>query len=104
MNETIEPIPPEQARAILEAAIAARLGPDWEREDSGWVRVTGHDYMARLSRGRVNLDFYVDLVGNVTVEQSEASATVDGLRLALLLLIGLSVAIALLIVRIASGG
>jgi len=104
MPDELDPIPPEQARAILEAAIRERLGEDWEDEDSGWVRVTGHDYMARLTRGRVNLDFYVDLLGHVTVEQSDQNVAQDSIRLVLLILLALSVVIAVLIVRIASGG
>jgi len=103
MSEELEPISPEQARDILEAAIRERLGEHWEDEENGWVRVTGHDYMARVRRGRVNLDFYVDLLGNVTVEKSQESVTQDSVRLVLLILLGLSLVIAFLIVRIAGG-
>jgi hypothetical protein len=72
MTDEIEPIPAEQARAILEAAIRERLGETWEdEEDDGWVRVSGHDYMARLTDGRTRLDFYVDLLGEVTIEEQE---------------------------------
>jgi hypothetical protein len=98
----LDPIPPEQARARLEAAIRARLGENWDDPDSGWVRVTGHDYMARLTRGRINLDFYVDLLGNVTVEQSGLSEAQTTGRLIVWVLLALSVVIALLIVQIAS--
>jgi hypothetical protein len=104
MTDAPEPISPDHARDLLEAAIRERLGEGWENEDSGWTRVTGHDYMARVSRGRVNLDFYVDLLGHVTVEQTESSATADTGRLLLWIMLGLSIVIALLIVRIASGG
>lgn len=104
MSDELDPIPPEQARAILEAAIRERLGEHWEDEENGWLRVTGHDYMARLTRGRVNLDFYVDLLGNVTVEKSDQNIAQDSIRLALLILLALSVVIAFLIVRIVSGG
>ncbi len=76
--DRFEPIPPDQARALLDAAIARRCGPDWQDEDSGWVLVTGHDYMARLSRGSINLDFYVDLLGNVTVEEKALSPAQTG--------------------------
>lgn len=101
MSEEIEPIPPEEARAILDAAIRTRLGADWEHEEGGWVRVTGHDYMARLTRGRTNLDFYVDLLGNVTVEEKELNAAQYTGRILAWLLLGLSLVIALLIARIA---
>jgi hypothetical protein len=67
------------------------------------VRVTGHDYMTRLTRGRVNLDFYVDLLGNVRVEKSENNIAQDSIRLVLLILLALSIVIAFLIVRIATG-
>lgn len=103
MAEELEPISPEQARDILEAAIRQRLGDDWQDEDSGWVRVTGHDYMARVSKGRITLDFYVDLLGNVTVERV-SSHTAESVRLILWILLALSVVIAFLIVRIVSGG
>lgn len=104
MTAEIEPIPPEQAREILEAAIRERLGDDWDDEQTGWVRVTGHDYMARLARGRTALDFYVDLLGNVTIEKSTRNTPGDNLRLVMLILIALSLVIAFMIVRIASGG
>jgi hypothetical protein len=68
------------------------------------VRITGHDYMARLTNGRINLDFYVDLTGQVRVEKSNTSEAQDAGRLIALVLLILSVVIALLIVRIVSGG
>lgn len=104
MTGEIEPIPPERAREILEAAIRERLGDDWDDEQTGWVRITGHDYMARLARGRVVLDFYVDLLGSVTVEKSTQNTPGDNLRLVMLILIALSLVIAFMIVRIVSGG
>ena len=103
MPDEIDPIPPERAREILDNAIRETLGDDWQDEDKGWVLVTGHDYMARLTRGRVNLDFYVDLLGNVTVEKSENNVAQDSIRLVLFILLALSIVIAFLIVRIASG-
>jgi hypothetical protein len=80
MTDEIEPIPAEQARVLLEQAIRERLGDDWKDDDSGWTKVTGHDYMARLTKGRVNVDFYVDLLGNVTVETSEINPAQDSGR------------------------
>ncbi len=100
MSDPIEPIPPEQAREILEQAIRERLGDDWRDEDSGWQMVTGHDYMARLTRGRVNLDFYVDLLGKVSVTEKEINPAQDSGRLLAWTLILLSLAIAFLIARI----
>jgi hypothetical protein len=103
MAEELDPIPPERARELLDKAIRERLGDDWEDEEKGWVRVTGHDYMTRLTRGRVNLDFYVDILGNVTVEKSENNIPQQNIRLVLFILLALSIVIAFLIVRIASG-
>ena len=60
--------------------------------------------MARLTRGRVSLDFYVDLLGNVTIEQGNSAPALETGRLLLIMLLGLSVVIAFLIVRIVSGG
>lgn len=93
-------IPPEEARAILEAAIRERLGDDWQDEEDGWVRLSGHDYMARLTRGRTNLDFYVDLLGNVTVEEKPISPGQDTGRLFAWMFLLLALVIALLLARI----
>ena len=100
MTDDIQPIPGEQARAILEQAIRDRLGEGWDSEDSGWAVVTSHDYMARLNRGRVNVDFYVDLLGRVTVEQQEINAGQDTGRLFAWMFLLLALAIALLLARI----
>ncbi len=64
-------VSPQEARALLEAAIRQRLGDRWDDEESGWIQITGHDYMARFTRGRRNVDFYVDLTGEVRIEESE---------------------------------
>jgi hypothetical protein len=101
MTDEIQPIPPEKARELLEAAIRERLGDDWRDDEDGWVVVTGHDYMTRLNKGRVNLDFYVDLLGNVTVEQKEINAGQDTGRLAAWMFLALAIAIAFLVARIA---
>ena len=104
MTDEIDPIPAQQAQEILDAAIRERLGDNWDDEDTGWTKVTGHNYMARLTRGRISLDFYVDLLGNVTVEQTDSAPLLETGRLLLIMLIGLSIVIALIIVKIASGG
>lgn len=101
MTEEQPIIPPEQARAILEAAIRERLGDDWQDDEDGWAVVSSHDYMARLTKGRVNLDFYVDLLGNVTVEQKPISPGQDIGRLFAWLMLLLSLGIAFLLARIA---
>lgn len=101
-NETdeVETISGDEARAVLEQAISDRIGANWRDEDSGWQMVTGHDFMARLTRGRVNLDFYVDLLGNVTVEQSEISTAQDSGRLIAWVFLLVSLGIAFLMARI----
>ena len=68
-SSEIEPIAAEAARSVLYAAIRERLGEHWNDEESGWRIVSGHDYMARLTRGNRNVDFFVDLLGNVTIEE-----------------------------------
>ncbi len=95
-----EPIPPEQARAILDGAMRQRLGDDWQDEDSGWLMVSGHDYMARVTRGRVNVDFYVDLLGGVSVTEGEINSAQDSGRLIASILLMLSLGIAFLLARI----
>jgi hypothetical protein len=99
-TEPIEPIPAEQAREILDRAMRERLGDDWNDEDSGWQWVTGHDYMARVTRGRVNVDFYVDLLGEVSISESEINPAQDSGRLLAWALLGLSLGIAFLLARI----
>lgn len=62
-------IPEEEAKAILRAAIEAKIGADWNAPNSGWTVVSSHAYMARLNKGRTNVDFYVDyFTGEVTSE------------------------------------
>jgi hypothetical protein len=93
-------IPPEQARALLDEAMRQRLGDDWQDDEDGWLLVTGHDYMARVTKGRVNIDFYVDLLGNVTVEEKPIGPGQESGRILAWMILGLSLAIALLIARI----
>jgi hypothetical protein len=100
MSDPVEPISPEQAREILEQAIREKLGADWHDEDSPWQWVTGHDFMARVTRGRKNVDFYVDLLGDVTITESEINPAQDSGRLIAWTLLGLSLAIAVLVARI----
>jgi hypothetical protein len=98
MSQELDPIPPEQARAILDAAVNARLGPGWE--DEGWIVVSRHDYMLRLNRQRTTIDFYVDLLGQVSVEES-ATTDANQARLIAWFLLAASVFIAILLARIA---
>ena len=96
-TDEIDPIPAAQAREILHKAIRERLGRNWDDEETGWALVTGHDYMARLTRGSQNIDFYVDLVGNVRIEEKEIDpAQAQGRLMAWLFLLG-SIIIAVLV-------
>lgn len=96
-----DPIPAEQAREILYAAIRERLGEDWDDEFDGWTVVTGHDYMARLTNGKQTMDFYVDLLGEVTVKEQEALPGIETGRMTAWLWLGGSLFAALVIARLA---
>lgn len=100
-GDTFTPIPPEQARERLLQAVRERLGDDWDDARDGWIVVSAQDYMMRLTRGRVNVDFYVDLLGKVTVEEKEIEAGEDAGRLVAVTFLVLSLFIALVIARIA---
>lgn len=96
-SSEIEPVDAKTARALLYAAIRERLGEHWNDEESGWRIVSGHDYMARLTRGTRNIDFMVDLLGNVTIEEKAIGpAQIQG-RLNAWLLLGASLLLALLL-------
>jgi hypothetical protein len=99
MSHELEPISAQQARAILEQAMRERLGDNWQNDD--WALITGHDYMARVTKGRRNVDFYVDLLGNVRVEEREVNPGQDSGRLIAWLILLLSLGIAFLLARIA---
>lgn len=103
MNEEVgvEPITPEEARTLLDAAIQERLGEGWDDELEGWAVITRHDYMARLTKDRTNMDFYIDLLGNVTIEEHEISPYQADGRIYVGLFLGGSLFIALVIARIA---
>lgn len=94
-----EPISPEQARMALDRAMAERLGPDWQDEGSGWLLVTGNDYMARVTRGRINVDFMVDLLGKVTVEERPLTPAQTSGRLIAWTLLLLALGIVYLVAR-----
>lgn len=101
MSTEIEPISAEKARTILETAIRERLGPQWDDPDHGWDLLVNHDYMARLSKGGKNIDFYVDLLGEVTVKEQDINIAQLSGRIAAWLLLLLSLVIALELARLA---
>ncbi len=83
-----ELIAPEEARQRLEAAIAPYLA-------AGWIVWAEHDYMARLTRGRRRVDFYVDLLGNISTEEGQINPAQDSGRLVAWLLLVLAFLLAL---------
>lgn len=87
----------DTARRLIDEAVVARLGDRWDDEETGWAVVAGHDYMLRLTRGNVNLDFYVDLLGNVTVEERTISGGQEHGRVMAWLILGGSLLIAFLL-------
>ncbi len=99
-DDELDPIQPNEAKQRLEEAIRARLGDDWDSEDSGWLVVDRTAYQARLTKGKVNLDFYVDLLGEVNVEEKETTLVQESGRFIAWFLIALSVAIAVIITQI----
>lgn len=100
IDDELDPIPPQEAKKRLEQAIADRLGENWDNEDTGWLIADKTAYQARLTKGRVNLDFYVDLLGHVNVEEKETNLVQESGRFIAWFLIALSVAIAVLIAQI----
>jgi len=99
-DDELDPIPPQEAQQRLEQAIVDRLGDDWDSEDTGWLVVDRTAYQARLTKGKINLDFYVDLLGNVNIEEKETTLVQESGRFIAWFLIALSVAIAVLIAQI----
>lgn len=102
MTSSQEPdiFPAEQARDVLKAAIADKLGDNWDDPQHGWVVVSNHDYMARLNKGRVNVDFYVDYFdGSVRTETSEINSGQDVGRIFAWVLIALVAVITLVLAR-----
>jgi len=74
-------IEPDEAAAILQPKIT-------ELEAAGWVVMVQHDYMARLTRGKRNLDVQVDLLGVLHLEEKPLTpAQESGQIVAIILLI-----------------
>lgn len=96
--DEVEIIAPEAARAALEAAIIERLGQNWR---SQWILVHDADYLIRLNQGAINLDFAVDLLGNVTVEERPANPVQLSGRLVAWLVLGAFLFVALAIASLA---
>lgn len=94
----IEPINPEDARAVLEAAVKEQLGENWQQK---WILIHDGDYLMRFHQGQINLDFAVDLLGNVTVEERPANPVQLSGRLVAWLVLGAFLFVALAIATLA---
>lgn len=79
------PISGDDARQRLQAAIVERLGTAWDDPETGWAVISRHDFMARLTNGKRVIDFYVDLLGDVRVEEKPPSTEDRGRIIAALL-------------------
>lgn len=58
----IEPIPPDEAAAIIEPKLQ-------ELQAQGWKIIFANDYSARLTQKQVNLDVWVDLLGQIEMQE-----------------------------------
>lgn len=62
MDDLLDPIPPEQAAAIIEPKLQ-------ELQAQGWKLISATDYSARLIRAKMNLDVWVDLLGEIEMQE-----------------------------------
>lgn len=69
MENTPTPISGDEARQLLNSAIVERLGVAWDDPETGWAVISRHDFMARLTNGKRVMDFYVDLLGDIRIEE-----------------------------------
>jgi hypothetical protein len=99
MTEQHEIINEHEAKARLDATIRQHLGDDWDDPLQGWTLVSGHNYMARLTNGKRTVDFYVDLLGEVTVEEKATIKTGSSSWMAAWVVLWASVTVAYLIAR-----
>lgn len=101
MSDEIEPIAPEIARERIQQAIVDRLGADWDDEDHGWLVVHDTDYLVRLTRRGINLDFHCDLLGEVEVIERPANPVQTSGRLIAWMVLGASLLLAFLLAQLA---
>jgi len=93
----IEPISPQDAEAILKQAVEPYLA-------EGWRVIDRSAYLARLTRGKRNLDLRIDLLGKVEKQEMDLTPLQDSGRLmawmlqltALLVALALSAALGIL--------
>lgn len=101
LNDDFEPIPAKAARARIRAAIEQRLGANWNDDDTGWLIVHDTDYLVRLHRGHINLDFQCDLLGEVTITEREANPLQVSGRFIAWMVLGASLFVAFLLAQLA---
>jgi hypothetical protein len=94
ITDEIEIIEPQAARAAIAAAILERLGENWREE---WLLVHDTDFLVRLNKGDINLDFHADLLGEVEVSEKEANPLQVSGRFVALFVLGASIFVALAI-------
>jgi hypothetical protein len=75
------------------------LGADWNDEQHGWAIISKHDFMARLTKDGRSVDFYVDLMGDLTVEVKAVNPGQDMGRLLAGLILLASVLVAVIIAK-----
>ena len=100
-NNEIDIISGDDARIILDKAVLERLGENWDDEIGEWSVVTGHDFMMRVTNGKITIDFTVDLLGEITITEKESMATENAGRLVAYFFLGTSLFIAILVAHLA---
>lgn len=96
--DDFEPVSPAEARRAIEATIVERLG---EHYDDEWMRIHNGDYLVRLHKGDINLDFQCDLLGNVEVIERDANPIQLSGRLIVGMVLAASFLLALVIASVA---
>ena len=84
MSEEVQIVEPDEAAAIINPVIA-------ELEAEGWVVIVQNDYMARLTRGRRNLDLEVSLLGELHREEKPLSLVQESGQMVAILLVLISI-------------
>ena len=93
-TDEVEIIEPQAARAAIVAAITGRLGENWRDE---WLLVHDSDFLVRLNKGDINLDFQADLLGNVEITEKEIHPLQASGRFVALFILGASIFVAVAI-------
>ena len=93
-NNPPEIIDPNIARQNIEEAIIERLGADWQ---SQWLKVHESNFLVRLNKGAINLDFQAGLLGDVEIIEGQANPLQTSGRFLALMVLGASLFLALAI-------